>query len=186
MQYTLEYMTDGPFYNGVLRELPDIQARARSPEELEKNILREYEKARDGNLAQISLKAEPMGRVVETIKLTNVFDPSRSVEMQALVDTGATMLVVPIDIAEQMGLQKVRDVEVQYANGEIASKTIFGIVRVDLKGRFGNFDVLAESAGSQALIGQIVLEELDLVVDLKKRALAPNPKSPDVPLLEII
>jgi hypothetical protein len=35
-------------------------------------------------------------------------------------------------------------------------------------------------------VGQIVLEELDLVVDPKARRVRPNPESPEAPLLEIL
>jgi hypothetical protein len=37
-----------------------------------------------------------------------------------------------------------------------------------------------------ALIGQIPLEELDLIVDPKSRSLKVNPASPDVPLLDLL
>jgi hypothetical protein len=36
------------------------------------------------------------------------------------------------------------------------------------------------------LIGQIPLEELDLVVDPKSRELSVNPASPDMPLLDLM
>lgn len=127
-----------------------------------------------------------MGKVVQRIKVTNVFDTTRSKELDAVIDTGATMLVLPRDVIEELGLRKVREVNVRYANNSRQTKGIFGIVSLELHGRTGNFDVLAEDRGTQALVGQIVLEELDFVVDCKGRGLIPNPESPDVPLLEIL
>jgi clan AA aspartic protease len=127
-----------------------------------------------------------MGKVIERIRLTSALDPRRSVELDAVVDTGATMLVLPIEIVERLGLKKVRDVRVRYANGGSEPKGIYGIVNVEIKGRAGNFDVIAEAEGTQPLIGQIVLEELDLVVDPRSRLLVPNPSSPDMPMLEIL
>jgi predicted aspartyl protease len=50
----------------------------------------------------------------------------------------------------------------------------------------GNFDVLAGVEGSQPLIGQVVLEVLDLVVDPKTRSVIPNPASPEMPMVEIL
>lgn len=45
---------------------------------------------------------------------------------------------------------------------------------------------LAEEAGSQPLVGQIVLEALDLVVDPRTKTLIPNPMSPEMPTVEIL
>ena len=127
-----------------------------------------------------------MGKVIERIKVTNIFDTSRTQELNALVDTGATMLVLPAEIIQELGLREVREVTVRYADNSRRTKSIFGVLRVELQGRFGHFDVLQEERGGQALVGQIVLEELDLVVDPKGRGLVPNPESPDMPLLDIM
>ncbi len=127
-----------------------------------------------------------MGKVIARVKLTNVFDPARSVEVDAVVDTGATMLVLPTETIESLGLRKFRDVRVRYANNTKESKSIYGVVTLEIDGRGGHFDVLEESPGSTPLIGQIVLEALDLIVDSKARRLTVNPESPDVPLLEIL
>ena len=127
-----------------------------------------------------------MGKVIEKIRLTSLFDPSRSAEVDAVIDTGATMLVLPADLVERLGLRKIRDVRVRYANGGSEPKGVYGVVTLELKGRTGNFDVLAETESTQPLVGQIVLEELDLVVDPRSRSLTPNPDSPDMPMVEIL
>ena len=36
-----------------------------------------------------------MGKVVEKVKLTSLLEPEKSVEVKAVIDTGATMLVLP-------------------------------------------------------------------------------------------
>ncbi|MFQ6617481.1 MAG: hypothetical protein ACE5QV_02225 [Fidelibacterota bacterium] len=60
------------------------------------------------------------------------------------------------------------------------------MVNVEIRGRAGNFDVLSEVKGSRPLIGQIVLEELDLIIDPKTKSLIPNPESPDTPIIEVL
>ena len=127
-----------------------------------------------------------MGKIVEKVKLTNLFDESKSVELEAVVDTGATMLVLPQDVVDRLDLRKIRDARVRYANNRTELKEIYGVVTIEILGRTGNFDVLAEEAGSQPLIGQVVLEVLDLVVDPKARKLIPNPSSPEIPTVEIL
>ena len=127
-----------------------------------------------------------MGKVTEKVRLTNVFDESKSAEIDAVVDTGATMLVLPTDLVEGLGLRRIRQVRVRYVNNHVEPKWVCGIVAVEIQGRSGNFDVLAEESGSQPLIGQMVLEELDLVVNPRTRSLTANPESPDMPTVEIV
>ncbi len=45
---------------------------------------------------------------------------------------------------------------------------------------------MAEAEESQSLVGQVVLEVLDLVVDPRTRTLMPNPRSPEMPMVEIL
>ena len=125
-----------------------------------------------------------MGKVVEKVKLTSLFEPEKSVEVEAVIDTGATMVVLPKDIVEELGLGKMREEKVRYANNKVETKPIYG-VNIELKGRSANLDVLVEEKDSQPLIGQVLLELLDLIVD-KTRKLLPNPASPEMPMMEIL
>ncbi len=127
-----------------------------------------------------------MGKVVEQVKLTSLFEPEKSLEVEAVIDTGATMVVLPRDIVEELGLRKMREVKVRYANNKVETKPIYGVVNIELKGRSANLDVLVEEKGSQPLIGQVLLELLDLIVEPKTRKLIPNPASPEMPMMEIL
>jgi len=127
-----------------------------------------------------------MGKVVEKLKLTNAFDARRKLEVEAVIDTGATMLVLPLAAVRRLNLRKRTTATVRYANGKTAVKPVYGIVHLQIGKRVGDFDVLAEDDGGQALVGQIVLEQLDLVVDPRRKRLIPNPQSPDLPMVEIL
>jgi len=127
-----------------------------------------------------------MGKIIEKVKITNLLEPSKSIEVEAVIDTGATMVVLPQNIVDELMLKKIREVKVRYANNSTESKSIYGVVTIEIKGRTGNFDVLAEAEGSQPLIGQVVLEILDFVVDPRTRTLIPNPMSPEMPMMEIL
>lgn len=48
-----------------------------------------------------------------------------------------------------------------------------------------NTDCIVGPPLSEPLIGQIVLEALDLVTDCTNRTLSPRPESPDSPLLKL-
>ena len=63
-----------------------------------------------------------MGKVIERVKLTSLFDPAKSVEVEAVIDTGATMLVLPEDIVNQLRLEKIEEVKVSYANNHVEKK----------------------------------------------------------------
>lgn len=127
-----------------------------------------------------------MGKVIEKVKITNYNEPTKSVEVEAVVDTGATMVVLPQNIVNELGLKKIRETKVKYANNSTELKSIYGVVTIEIKRRTGNFDVLAEVEGAQPLIGQVALEILDLVVDPRARILKPNPASPEMPMMEIL
>jgi len=127
-----------------------------------------------------------MGKVVEKIKIVNVFEPEKKVEVEAVIDTGATMLVLPQDIINKLNLRKMREVKVRYANTKVEKKSIYGVVTVEICGRAGEFNVLAEPEGAQPLVGQIILEQLDLIVDPSTRKVIPNPRSPEMPMIEIL
>ena len=127
-----------------------------------------------------------MGKVVEKIKVINVFEPEREIELEAVIDTGATMLVLPQNVINKLNLRKMREVKVRYAYNRTEIKSIYGVVTVEMCGRAGEFNVLAEPEGAQPLVGQIILEQLDLIVDPSTRKVIPNPRSPEMPMVEIL
>jgi len=127
-----------------------------------------------------------MGKVMEKVKLTSLFGPAKSVEAEAVIDTGATMVVLPKGIVDTLRLKKVREVKVRYANNKEETKPIYGVVTIERKGRSANRDVLVEEKGSQPLIGQVLLELLDLIVEPKTRRLIHNPASLEMPMMEIL
>jgi len=139
-----------------------------------------------------------MGRVMTKIKLTNQGDLDRAedgllppehvrtAEIDALVDSGCTMLVLPEDVVARLGLREKRRSTVRYADGRVASVRRVGGLVVEILGRDMSCDALVHPAGTTPLIGQLQLEQLDLVIDAKSRQLTVNPASPDAPLLDIL
>jgi clan AA aspartic protease len=139
-----------------------------------------------------------MGKVMETITLTNDYDFTaalagrrhgsqiRTVVIEALVDTGATMLMLPADVVTALGLPERGRRRVRYANGEVDEVPWVVGVKIEIQGREAVVSALVGPVGSTPLIGQIPLEEMDFVVDPKSRALRPNPASPDAPVLDLL
>ena len=83
-------------------------------------------------------------------------------------------------------MRKIGERRLRYANNQIQIKSVYRGVILELKGRDGIFDVLGEVEGSEPLVGQIVLEALDLIVDPITKTVIPNPRSPDMPMTEIL
>ncbi|MBI1914304.1 MAG: aspartyl protease family protein [Planctomycetes bacterium] len=92
----------------------------------------------------------------------------------ALVDTGATLLSLPSRLIQQLGLAQTstRRVSSSIGAGEAA---MYEAVRLTIQGRSCTMDVLEVPDSGPVLIGQLPLVHLDLVVDLRNRALIGNP-----------
>jgi len=71
----------------------------------------------------------------------------------------------------------------QYADGRTEAVSVTEPLVVELEGR----DTLEEALvlGDEVLIGQTVLEKLDLLVDGQGRRLVPNPAHPDQPITKL-
>jgi clan AA aspartic protease len=135
---------------------------------------------------------------MEKIKLTNDYeltqaeagtlgaDKVRSVEIEALVDTGATMMMLPADVVARLGVPIKGRRKVRYADSRVEEVPWVAGVRIDVRGRNAVVSALVGVAGSTALLGQIPLEEMDFIVDPKSRELRPNPASPDAPVLDLL
>jgi predicted aspartyl protease len=135
-----------------------------------------------------------MGKVIVKVKLTNHGDlitarrklskaKPRSVEVEALVDTGATRLYLKPSVIKALGLEKVDEVISQTTNGP-KRRSVHEPVRLEIEGRYGNFDVVDIGENVPNLLGQIPLEYLDFVVDSKNRKLIPNPEHGDKQMSE--
>lgn len=103
---------------------------------------------------------------------------------EGLVDTGAVMLMLPQDIVEKLGLEIVRTAIVTYADERKEEIKVASPVTIKIKDRFMNTDCFVGKPLSEPLIGQVVLETLDLIVDSAKQSLTVRPESPIYPLLK--
>jgi clan AA aspartic protease len=139
-----------------------------------------------------------MGKVMAKITLSNAVDRGnalngdipmeavRRVEVEALVDTGATMLAIPEDLVQRLGLREVERRRVKMADGSVREVGRVDSIRFEVLGRDMTCDALVMPAGTTPLIGQVQLESLDLIVDAKSRDVMVNPASPDMPMLDLL
>ena len=82
-------------------------------------------------------------------------------------------------IIEQLGLPATRKVTVTLSDGSRLERQLYGELRVQVGDRDDVFSCVAKPEGAPLLLGQIVLEALDLVVDYGRQRLISNPEAPD-------
>ena len=132
-----------------------------------------------------------MGKVVIKALLSNnqdltrladgriVVDQVRQQEQELIVDTGARAVGLPLSIVERLGLPPTRKVTVTLSDGSRQERQLYGELRVQVGDRDDVFSCVAKPEGAPLLLGQLVLEALDLVVDCGRQQLIPNPEAPD-------
>jgi predicted aspartyl protease len=101
-------------------------------------------------------------------------DKVRRLTLSGVVDSGATRLVLPAKVVQQLGLPTRGKVKVRCANNHTATRDAVKGVYVQLLGRDGVFTAIVEPKRRTALIGAIVLEDLDFVVDCSGQRLVPR------------
>jgi clan AA aspartic protease len=133
------------------------------------------------------MRTNEMGKVIVSAKMENLedlfqhrkghlpADQIRNVTVpDALIDTGATGLVLPKSLVSQLGLKPVRQRNMRTAAGPM-QMNICDAVRLTVQGRDCTLDVYEAPDTVPVLIGQIPLEALDFVVDPLNQRLIGNP-----------
>ncbi len=133
-----------------------------------------------------------MGEVRVQVRLSNVadlasatagqLDPKdvRTVEADALVETGAVRSCVPRPLLDRLGILPYEMMLVEYANGQKEAVGLAEGVRFEILHRRSSDDALV--VGDEVLIGQTLLEKMDLLMDCANQRVIPNPAHPDVPV----
>lgn len=136
-----------------------------------------------------------MGEVRTKFKISNALDEAlarrgkleateiRTYEAEALVDTGAVRSVLPPNVVERLGLAIRGQRVAEYADGRKESVGVTEPVIFDWQGR----DTLEEALvlGDEVIVGQTVLEKLDLLPDCARGQLIANPAHPDQPVTKV-
>jgi len=126
-----------------------------------------------------------MRRIYADIKITNYEDLAatakgiikleeiRSISLKGRIDTGSTSLVIPKKIFRDLGLREIGEIEVKYANKRKVKRLKASGVIIKIEGRETlRFPIVEEE--SEVLIGNPILEDLDLIIDPKTGKLAPR------------
>ena len=119
-----------------------------------------------------------MGLASATIILSNPrLDSLKSVEVEALADSGAVFLCIPEHVANQLQLELDSEKEVTTADGNRRMCRYVGPTHIRFENR--SCYVGAIVLGDQVLLGAIPMEDMDLVVLPLERRVAVNPLNPN-------
>jgi clan AA aspartic protease len=136
-----------------------------------------------------------MGEIRTKVKLSNAVDEAlvslgklsaaevRSIEVEGVVDTGAVASVLPVQIVQQLGLVIRGQRVAKFADGRSEAVDITGPVVFEILQRSTIVEALV--LGDEVLIGQTVLEMLDLLADCAGRRVIVNPAHPNQPVLNV-
>ncbi|WP_461256270.1 aspartyl protease family protein [Treponema sp. R80B11-R83G3] len=94
----------------------------------------------------------------------------RSVTLKAIVDTGATTLVINEEIFKQLGLSEIKTRNINVAGGGKVLCKVTDPVYIYCKDRFASVNAVVMPEG-KTLLGVIPLEFMDLMVDPVNREL---------------
>jgi predicted aspartyl protease len=121
-----------------------------------------------------------MGRIVTSVRIDNIANPTKTLRCDALVDTGASFMVLPTAWKDRLGDLELTDrISFETATQETVEGDICGPVRIQIEGFRPIFnevlfvDMKPSDGLYEPLIGYIVLEQSQAGVDMLGHRLVP-------------
>jgi len=118
-------------------------------------------------------EAADMGRIVAFVTIVNPLEGEKRVECDALVDTGASHMVLPAAWRDRLGeLHEVDAVELETADQSTLKGVVCGPVQIQIEGFRPVFsevvfvEMKPEDGRYEPLLGYIVLEQSQAAVDM--------------------
>ncbi len=103
-----------------------------------------------------------MGHVFIDVEISNL-EKTKSKKVKALVDTGATLTVIPKKLADELGIKAEKQEEISTGAGKILINRGRGWIKV--KEKEDIFPIWVSHVIDKVLLGVIVLEALGFRVD---------------------
>jgi len=113
-----------------------------------------------------------MGMTEVRVRVANLADPRRSVDVDLMVDSGAIYSVVPATLLRRIGVEPRQVQTFALANGGTVRRAI-GDVRYEIDRSAGAAPVIFGRRGDTSLLGVVTLEALGLRLDPLRRTLRP-------------
>ena len=118
-----------------------------------------------------------MGEVRTDVEIINP-ETKQSIVVNALVDSGAVVPMVGRDVIEAIGVKPDAKAIVYLADDSSIEMDKVEMVKLKIDERGAGCSLLVGDYGIEPLIGQVVLEQLDLLIDCQKQKLVKRTNSP--------
>ena len=102
----------------------------------------------------------------------------KRMKVNALVDSGAYMLVISEHIRQQLDLAVIEEQLFRLADDSERRAKVVGPVEVRFENRRASVDAVVLPGAEEVLLGSIPMEDLDVVIEPKQQRLIVNPESP--------
>ncbi len=103
----------------------------------------------------------------------NVTEPTRSITVDLLVDTGSTYTVIPGRVLEEFGVKPIRVARLRLADGGVI-ESVLGEVGIEVEGFRASATPVAFGDEGIYLLGSVTLEQLGLAPDPIEKRLKPT------------
>jgi len=109
--------------------------------------------------------SKQLGEIYLKTKITNI-ETGKSITLNLLVDTGATVTVVPKSKLKAIGIKPICKMEITLADGRTIMRDV-GVAEFEIKGRTAFGGVVFGEENDDSVLGVTVLETMGWALDLK-------------------
>ena len=113
-----------------------------------------------------------MGDVRITIKVANPASRKDVRDLEVVVDTGATLPVIPQKVLESIGVSRTKTIKIRMTDGRITERDV-GDATIIVNGDSATSRIVFGKEGDAPVLGLTILEQLGLAVDPIQRRLVP-------------
>ncbi|MGB9705146.1 MAG: aspartyl protease family protein [Pyrobaculum sp.] len=113
-----------------------------------------------------------MGTFTVRARVWNIHNPAKAVEVDLLVDAGATYTVMPAELLESLGVSAVRVARLRLADGRVVERRV-GEVGIDVEGFRASATPVVFGDRDIYLLGSVTMEQLGLAPDPAEKRLKP-------------
>ena len=105
-------------------------------------------------------------------RIWNPLDPSRSRDIELLVDTGATYTIIPRDVLEALNIKVLRYVRLRLADDRVIERPV-GEVGIEIEGYRASATPVVFGDPDIYILGSVTMEQLGLAPDPITKKLRP-------------
>lgn len=114
-----------------------------------------------------------MGVFKVKAKIWNPFNPQNKVEVNLIVDTGATYTVIPSKLLRKLNVKPTRKITVRLADNRVSIKPL-GEIGIEIQGYKATATPVIFGEENIYLLGSVTMEQLSLTPDPIHKKLKPT------------